>query len=432
MLSILHFARIGSGTVIVLGALIFLIILLCGEQLVGWDPTWRAFGVTPLQPHFFDMHVPLDYATCAAMGFDPYIPHSCNVANFNIPPVWLWLSVLGLTSSDAAWLSIAITAAALAVMVILFKNRSVTDGIIALIAILSPSVLMGVERGNPDLLILAIVGAAALVYADKILGRSSGAVALIALGIILKLFPTFCVALAARFNRRTLLFALVITLVSLVYFVEIFKYILFIRANVPTTFILSYGYKAIFLGLDHLRSEAGLNPFGLADTWAPVIASSLTLIGAGAVAWISYRRDRMFCPVADSTAGTAFLFGGGIYCGTFLLGTNFIYRLMFLLLCVPQLQDWIDGQPRKQALAIARALLVTILAVLWLNGNANGHTTFLWAPQLFNWLLFFALATALFANFPRSAFAPNVMVLGTAQSVSRAGTISSADYEVHS
>ena len=66
MLSILHFARIGSGTVIVLGALIFLIILLCGEQLVGWDPTWRAFGVTPLQPHFFDMHVPLDYATCAA------------------------------------------------------------------------------------------------------------------------------------------------------------------------------------------------------------------------------------------------------------------------------------------------------------------------------------------------------------------------------
>jgi hypothetical protein len=50
----------------------------------------------------------------------------------------------------------------------------------------------------------------------------------------------------------------------------------------------------------------------------------------------------MFCTVAASVAGTAFLFGSGIYCGTFLLGTNYIYRLMFLLLCIPQLQDWIS------------------------------------------------------------------------------------------
>jgi fatty acid desaturase len=48
-------------------------------------------------------------------------------------------------------------------------------------------------------------------------------------------------------------------------------------------------------------------------------------------------------------------------------------------------------------------LLVIVLAVLWLNGNANGHTTFLWVPQLFNWLLFFALAVVLISNFLHSA-----------------------------
>ena len=255
--SIRHWPRIGSGTVIVSGVLIVLLIMLCFERLVGWDPTWRTFGVTPLQPPFFDMHVVLDYAACASQGFDAYIPHSCNPTNFNIPPIWLWLGFLGLNGSHSAWLSVAIIAPAFGVMVALLKGRSVTDGALALMAILSPSVMMGVERGNLDLLILALVGGAALIYQEQRIGRMCGTIALISLAIVLKLFPMFSVALAARFNRRTFLFAGLITLFSLAYLAAISKYIPLIRDNVPTTFILSYGYKAPFLGLDHLGPKLG-------------------------------------------------------------------------------------------------------------------------------------------------------------------------------
>ena len=111
------------------------------------------------------------------------------------------------------------------------------------------------------------------------------------------------------------------------------------------------------------------------------------------------------CTVTDSVAGTAFLIGSGIYCGTFLLGTNFIYRLMFLLLCLPQLQDWqsqkLEGKERSAT--IERGLLATVLSVLWLNGNSNGHSTFLLVPQLLDWLLFFGLAAVLMSNFLNSA-----------------------------
>ena len=51
-------------------------------------------------------------------------------------------------------------------------------------------------------------------------------------------------------------------------------------------------------------------------------------------------RHEKFLVVGESVAGTAFLFGASIYCGTFMLGTNFVYRLMFLLLCLPQVLDW--------------------------------------------------------------------------------------------
>jgi hypothetical protein len=404
--SILRSPHVGSGIVITLGALIALFVLLCFGQTVGWNPTWRAVGVTPLDPHFFDMHVPIDYATCAARGIDPYIPHACNPANFNLPPIWLWLSSLGIKGSDAPWLSVGMIAIAFGVVVALLKGRSVADGLIVLIAILSPSVLMGVERANADLLIFALVGAAALTYNEQKLDRTSGAIALLSLGIVLKLFPLFSVALAARFNRRTLAFAIAIGVFSMAYIGVIFKYILLIRSNVPTTFMLSYGYKALFLGVDHLRTEAGFSPFGLADTWVPISVAMLVLIFAATAALGCFLLGRTTCVVPDTVAGTAFLFGSGIYCGTYLLGTNFIYRLMFLLLCLPQLQEWMRrrAEDKGRVGTVGTTLLIIVLSVLWLNGNSNGHTTFLLVPQLVNWLLFFGLAAVLMFNFLNSAY----------------------------
>jgi len=392
--------RIGSGTVVALGLAATTIALLALGRVVGWDPTWRAFGVTPLQPPFFDMHVINDYAACAWKGVDAYEPQACNIVNFNIPPTWLWLGFLGVDASDSSWLSVLVIAATAIVLVLLFRGRSWPYGVIALGAVISPSVMMGVERGNLDLLILALVGSAALIYEEGRIGRACGAIAFLGLGVVLKLFPMFCVSLAARLSRQTFLFACATLALSLIYVVSTMKYVLLIRRNVPTTFILSYGYKAIFLGLDHIRSEAGLNPTELADTWVPACTAAVVLICAAIVAITTFRNRREFCSVDISVAGTAFLFGAGIYCGTFLLGTNFIYRLMFLLLCVPQLLDWQIRRSEGKAAGIAElGLLVTIFGVLWVNGNANGHSMFLLLPQLLDWFLFFLMAAVLLSNF---------------------------------
>jgi hypothetical protein len=400
-----HVRTIGSGTVVALGIVGAAIALLALGRVVGWDPTWRAFGVTPLQPPFFDMHVINDYAACTWKGVDAYTPHACNVDNFNIPPTWLWLGFLGVDGSDSSWLSATVIAATVIVMVLLLQGRSWYHGVTALGAMISPSVMMGVERGNLDLLILALVGSAALIYQARRTGRACGALGLLCIGVALKLFPIFCVSLAARFSRQTFIFACALTASSLIYLDLTVKYVLLIRRNVPTTAILSYGYKTIFLGVDQIRGEAGLSPIGLADTWVPAVTAAMVLICAATVALNSFRNRREFCSVDISAAGTAFLFGAGIYCGTYLLGTNFIYRLMFLLLCLPQLQDWqirrCEGD--KTARAAELALFGTVLGVLWLNGNASGHSIFLLLPQLLDWFLFFCMATVLMSNFLRTS-----------------------------
>jgi hypothetical protein len=117
-----HSRSIGSGTVVALGIVGAAVALLGLGRLVGWDPTWRAFGVTPLQPPFFDKHVINDYAACAWKGVDAYEPRACNEDNFNIPPTWLWLGLLGVDASDSSWLSAAVITATMIVMMLLLQG----------------------------------------------------------------------------------------------------------------------------------------------------------------------------------------------------------------------------------------------------------------------------------------------------------------------
>jgi hypothetical protein len=299
---------------------------------------------------------------------------------------------------------VALIVATVIVMVLLLQGRSWYHGMIALGAIISPSVMMGVERANLDLLILTLVASAALIYEERRVGRAYGAIAFLGVGIALKLFPMFCISLIARFSKQTFIFACIIATLSLIYLALAIDYVFLIRRNVPTTFVLSYGYKTIFLGMDHIRDEAGLPPIGLANTWVPAATAGVVLICAAIVAMYSFRERREFCSIGKSAAGTAFLFGAGIYCGTYLLGTNFIYRLMFLLLCVPQLLDWQIrmAECHKSAGFAELGLFVTVLGVLWLNGNANGHSTFLLLPQLLDWFLFFCMVTVLTLTFLRT------------------------------
>ena len=113
---------------------------------------------------------------------DAYAPHACNVDNFNIPPTWLWLGFLGVDGSDSSWLSAVVIFAAVIVMVLLLQGRSWYHGVIALGAIISPSVMMGVERGNLDLLILALVGSAALITRTEESDTHAGPLRFLALG----------------------------------------------------------------------------------------------------------------------------------------------------------------------------------------------------------------------------------------------------------
>jgi len=108
----------------------------------------------------------------------------------------------------------------------------------------------------------------------------------------------------------------------------------------------------------------GFSVVGLSASATPIVAAAIwcVLVASGSVAL--WRRGNAVCSFSAGAAVTAFVFGAAIYCGSFLFSnSNYAYRLVFLLLCLPQFFDWV-GDPTAEYDSTRKAAW-TLLALLY-------------------------------------------------------------------
>ena len=115
------------------------------------------------------------------------------------------------------------------------------------------------------------------------------------------------------------------------------------------------------------------------------------------------------CRPGDAPDGRrldAFWAGASIYAGSYVFGSNFDYRLAFLVLCVPQLCAWAGSGARRcpgarLALGIARADALAQLGAARRCRSAlqTWYTGLSFPPEeVLNWLLFAWLVAAVAAT----------------------------------
>ena len=79
----------------------------------------------------------------------------------NYPRVWVELSFLGLGNDDTVPLGLALAAIALvAAFAVVPRGAPARDGVVYGAAICSPATMLGLERGNVDVLLFAFLVAA--------------------------------------------------------------------------------------------------------------------------------------------------------------------------------------------------------------------------------------------------------------------------------
>ena len=88
--------------------------------------------------------------------------------------------------------------------------------------------------------------------------------------------------------------------------------------------------------------------------------------------------------------------GALIYLGTFAVANNFDYRLVFLLLTLPQLVEW-ARMPAHRLSSLASATLVAIIVLLWVGSLSQRLD--LW-DELASWAVAGLLAAVVAATVP--------------------------------
>jgi hypothetical protein len=262
---------------------------------------------------------------------------------------------------------LALTAA----LAVVPRTAPARDGAVYGAAICSPAAMLGIERGNVDILLFALLVIAAL-WLRRGRVRTILAYVLVLAAAILKLFPIFAAGMLARHalrerSGRTLGGVGAVVALFGLYALATLDDIRAIGKVVPQTDWYSYGMRTFGIWWSN-----AVPPFST-RVWDTILFVALL---AGLVALRG--RIRALLPPGDGSNQAVrdldlFWAGAGIYVCTFALFQSFDYRLIFLVLTLPQLLRW-----TRERRVLAVATLVLVLATQWLASPWTGVPVAVW------------------------------------------------------
>ena len=361
--------------------------------LVTWAPlergvyknTFESLGIIALPIPYGDFLTISEGVQFYEQGGDPYSEGSYDFIGrrFNYPPVWLEFSFLGMPPEGVRYVYITFATLFSLALALLFSGRGGWGHLGALPFVFSPPVFLALERCNNDLLMFFLI-----VLGIWILGKSRGAAGEwlaslpLILATILKVFPVFAFYVYLRNGwKKSFSFLVPIGVVCALYFVSIKPILSMIHENTPWSAVLSFGLNVLpyYFSLKLPDSPLIQGPYLLMVAW--IVASVLLFIGyrlgKTGIAETSVRYD--------SFAGNLFRAGGAIYIAAYFMGSNYDYRLIFLLLTLPMAFQMVSSGGATTRWS--GSYLVALAIVFWIN-HGYGEA-FLVINELANWCLLF-------------------------------------------
>jgi len=365
---------------------------------------WRLAGVYAHPAPFVDLQVfPAARATVAGGGtlYGPSVTDPMQ-RPYNYPRVWLTFMRF---PADEAWvraIGCLLAAAAIAMVLAFWGRLSAGEGLWGGLLLCSPAFQLGIERGNTDLAMLALVGAGLWLAGEDRGGRLAASLWWAA--AVLKLFPIL--ALGAWFDGsgRTWLRRVWVPLVLFaVYLALTWRDLSPVLHNTGGGWVQSYGSEVLAVTWSQVRtfygtSQPGDGSFAGVGRW----------VAAAGVAWVLLRgwlgnssapAPVTAMPAAERRTLLGFRAGTLVYVATFLAGSSFDYRQCFLLLTLPQLWAW-----RRTGRGLAGVALVAMFFSFGANYLLAGWPGF-FLNETGGWLLLFVLTALLAGTWRRGMIA---------------------------
>ncbi len=384
----------GSRAVILSMIALVLALLLLSVLLHSLPRAWKLLGVQGGGDLTFgDLRVITYSVECAHGGGDPYTANGCKLywaqhpdpkapahtILYNYPPIWLQAWRIALLPAATNGVGITFALLTFAAFALMFRPQTAVGGILTVGAVLSPPVLLAIQRGNSDLLIFSLLVLTVLATARlSVPLRNAIRACLIVVLTVLKLFPIACVALFARTLKGWAVAIFVAIIAAVLTLWSGGHRLLDVFHNTPVFSCPTFGALSIFLGWSDLFRITA-DPAKLR-----LLALGVALLTAALSASFAFVHSRPpFLPplIADDAIGNLALAGIAIFVLCFTLGTNFDYRLIFLTATLPSLIGWYEAKPGLERFVPP----VAIIAFFWLS-RLSAHL--LYADEILDWTIF--------------------------------------------
>jgi hypothetical protein len=336
--------------------LIYMLILLVSEFYLGsYAVIGKHFRIHPI-PYFVDLKILLCGIDAIRESADPYNAICVNgVPYFNYPYIWGFLSFIPfITMSNLIYIGLGLALTLFSTLYFYIGKINFFGAIVYTLLFVSPAIMLGVERANCDLIIFL------LLLIPLFHNKSNSLFAFVILiTSLLKLFPIgaiICILnnVNNRIKKYFWLFVSVI-LIFLMYLILMKENIILVSQKTPRPYGgISYGLGEIpSMFIDYFKNYPYLE--------FSIFIVFIVLFLLAFIIFYNYAHKNIKTPLVDSDSkGISYLIGAGIFITTCLIGYNWEYSLIFLLLTIPQILSWISENK-----IIAIGLLFFSILIVW-------------------------------------------------------------------
>ncbi len=303
-----------------------------------WFKFWGSLSIPP-QPPFSDLKAHIHFYNCFQNGIDVFSTecHLIPKGNNNItthPKIWLYL-VNALNLNNIKLFNFFVVIMLIFYFYFIFRlfkiYKSYDSKIFLLLFLFSTTNFILIERFSTDLIIFLIL------YPIIIFRSSLVQFFLIFIGTILKYYPVFLLSIFIDKKKIFLLsFFLIFIFLIFFYLNEINS----VNQNlVEMALFTAYGSRTMLKALFHLSENYNFflnnNNLGFFRnlTFIFFFIYSTFLITIG------YIKSKFLLANYLDRFEKFFLIGASIYIGTFIIGANADYRLIFLIFTIPYVLD---------------------------------------------------------------------------------------------
>ena len=281
-----------------------------------------------MKPFFADQYAILAAADCSQQGLNVFLQNPCDPYNriHVYSRLWLVISQLGVHTQHNTFFGITIICSFLFAAVLSIKPTNLKELLIAVLFLSSPAVMLGVERGNSDLIMYTLCVGGVYFLTQRSFVFTCFSYLVFTLAFSLKFYPIASFVILIKHIKKIQIFYCVATFLVIlisVYVAVTFNDLLIIKKNIPNPddFFMTFGAKELIKLLD-LR-------FNIIYVSFPLIIFTI-IIGS----YLSNELEIINSNI-DIREILLFLAGTANLCLCFFVNINYHYRCVYLLCCLP-------------------------------------------------------------------------------------------------